>query len=145
MYGSGLFPGVQTFCEEVGEAACYALQLINVCEKRIVKALPILDYLKLGITSGKIAYNWNDKTDNNNFFVNDPAGFITLMTGLKCTVRKEGPDYKAKEGEYVINRWERVTTTKTFCHFASDGFDSLVDSQTVKFGKIASTRVVSFA
>ena len=137
--------GVQTFCQEIGEAACYALQLIYVAEKRTGKSFRLIETLDTLIECGYIYYNRQNQNDNKNFYVSNPEACISYLTGQKCTVVHSDADYKAKENEYVIERWERETTKGKYGHFRSAEWDSLADSQTVKYGTKVSTRVVSFA
>ena len=137
--------GVQTFCQEIGESACYALQLIYVAEKRTGKSFRVLETLDTLIECGYIYYNRQNQNDNKNFYVSNPAACISYLTGQKCVVAHSVADYKAKENEYVIERWERETPKGKYNHFRSAEWDSLADSQTVKYGAKVSTRVVSFA
>lgn len=141
---STLFNGIQTFLAEAGEASCYALQLLNVCIKKTGTVYPVIESLLLGIDSGYIYYNKNDPNDNNNFFVEYPDKFITLLTGLPCTVEHAPVDYKARQDQFIIERWERVTPKGTYSHFDSPDFHSLAFSYTVKYGKLVSLRVVTF-
>ena len=136
--------GVQTFCQEIGEAACYALQLMRVAELRTGKSFRVLESLQSLIDAGYIYYNKNNQNDNDNFFVKNPEACVTYLTGQKCIVRHDAADYKAGPNEYVIERWDRKTTKGAYSHFTSASWDSLADSQTVKYGTKVSTRVVKF-
>ena len=134
-------PGIQTFLDEAGDAACYSLCIIKIAERELGGEIQPLDALTDGINRGFVYYNWEDKNDNDNFFNNVPNEFLSLMAGGTWTVTKERADYRAKPGEHVVERWERTTPKGSTNHFKLPDWDSLVDSQTVKFGRIVSTRV----
>lgn len=133
--------GIQTFMAEAGESACYALDIVKIAERVTGKEIDPLAALYGAISSGFIHYNESDQNDNDNLFVRDPAAFLSSLTGSRWTVEKAGSDYQARPGEYVVDRWERVRTGTVIGHFRLPDWDSLADSQTVKYGKIASKRV----
>jgi hypothetical protein len=144
--------GIQTLFAEAGEAACYAFDIIEIAERVTGKAIdPILAFY-LGADNGFIYYNAKDPQDNNNFYVRDPAAFLGMMTIPKWTVDKllpvkdgwvheNGKLYEPLPGDYLVDRWERVRTGAVTAHFRLPDWDSLADSQTVKFGRIASRRL----
>jgi hypothetical protein len=133
--------GIQTFLGEAGEAACYALDILEIAERERGQKLDTVEALYRGIERGYIHYNEKNPLDNDNFFVKDPAAFLSLLAGGSWTVEKAGPDYVPAKGEYVVDRWERVKTGAVIGHFRLPDWDSLADSVTVKYGKIASKRV----
>ena len=135
-------PGIQTFLAEAGDAACYALDIIQLGRQFAEEDFgdPVA-LLAEGIARGFIHYSWDNPDDSDNFFVASPDGFLSWLTGQKWTVRKEAPEYQPKAGELLVQRWERQVTGQTIGHFRLPAWDSLVDSKTVKFGKIASVRV----
>jgi hypothetical protein len=133
--------GIQTFLSEAGEAACYALAILEIAERERGQKLDTIDALCQGIDRGYIHYNEADPNDCNNFFVEYPSAFLSLFAGSRWTVGKVGPDYVPARGEYVVDRWERVRTGTVIGHFQLPDWDSLVDSQTVRYGKIVSKRV----
>jgi hypothetical protein len=135
--------GIQTFLAEAGEAACYALCVIEIAQRSLWGGQKIdpVDALYRGIERGCIHYNEKDQDDNDNFFVKAPDLFLSILTGNRWAVEKAGPDYAPARGEYVVDRWERVKTGTVTAHFRLPDWDSLVDSQTVKYGRIASRRV----
>jgi hypothetical protein len=133
--------GIQTLLSEAGEAACYALDIIEIAERVTGKNVEPVDALQEGIARGFIHYNETDPADNDNFYVSDPGAFLSMMTSTRWNVRKEGPEYTGASGEYVVDRWERVKTGGIIAHFRLPDWDSLADSQTVRYGKIASKRV----
>ena len=133
--------GIQTLLGEAGEAACYALDILEIAERVRGQKLDPVGALYQGIERGYIHYNENDPNDNDNFFVEDPAALLSMFAGGRWTVEKAGPGYVPARGEYVVDRWERVRTGAVIGHFRLPDWDSLHDSMTVRYGKIASKRV----
>jgi hypothetical protein len=133
--------GIQTLLSEAGEAACYALDILEIAERERGHELNTIDALYMGIEQGYIYYNEADPNDNDNFFVESPAALLGMFTRCRWTVEKVGPDYIPAPGEYVVDRWERVRTGAIIGHFRLPDWDSLHDSQTVRHGKIVSKRV----
>ena len=133
--------GIQTLLGEAGEAACYALDILEIAERARRRNLDLISALYQGIERGYIYYNENNPDDNNNFFVENPAALLSMFVGGRWTVEKAGPDYIPAPGEYVVDRWERTKTGAVIGHFRLPDRDSLHNSQTVKYGKIVSKRV----
>jgi hypothetical protein len=133
--------GIQTLLGEAGEAACYALDILEIAERERGQKLDIIDALCRGIERGYIHYNENDLNDNDNFFVEDPAAFLSMFAGGRWTVEKTGADYIPLRGEYAVDRWERVKTGTVIGHFRLPDWDSLHNSMTVRYGKIVSKRI----
>jgi hypothetical protein len=133
--------GIQTLLGEAGEAACYALDILEIAERVRGRPLEPIDALYRGIDRGYIRYNEKDPNDNDNFFVEDPVALLALLAGGRWTVEKVGPDYIPRLDEYVVDRWERVRTSAVIGHFRLPDWDSLHDSMTVRYGKIVSKRV----
>ena len=140
--GSKLFPGIQTFFKDAGEASCYALCIIKLAERITGKHIEPIDALLKGIEPRSIYYNYKAPDDPNNFFVNDPAAFLRLLTGKRVTVRKsDDTNYMPGLNEYIVERWERPTPKMIYSHFKLPDWDSLRNSQTVKLGKRVSLRI----
>ena len=133
--------GIQTFLAEAGEAACYALDIIRIAELHLGKELDALIELDAGIINGYIYYNQNNSNDNRNFFVENPAAFLQMMTGAEWEVTKQSATYLPRQNEYVVDRWERVKTGTVIGHFRLPDWDSLANSKTVEYGTIVSKRV----
>jgi hypothetical protein len=133
--------GTQDFLYEMWEAACYALCIIQMAEDRIMKNIDMLGAIEDAIDAGYIYFNRANHADNNNFFVKDPAAFLSLLTNEKWTVRHEPSSYVPTAKELVVERWERRRTGQTIGHFKLPYWDSLDDSQTVKYGTLVSYRV----
>jgi hypothetical protein len=133
--------GIQSFLLSAGEAACYALDIIQIAERELGGELDPIAALEDGIEHGYIRYRWDDPRHPDNWYVDFPASFLALLIGEEWSVSKEGPDYRPRPGEHVVQRWERQTTAGTIGHFRLPDWDSLVDSRTVRDGRVVSTRV----
>jgi len=143
---SKLFPEIQTFFQEAGEAACYALCIAKIAERITGNAIEPIDALLGGIERKFIHYNWSDPEDPDNFYVNNPEAFLCLLTGKRATVIKtDNINYRPASNEYIAERWERPTAKMVYSHFRLQEWDSLRDSQTVKYGKLVSLRVFRLA
>ena len=142
-----MFAGIQDFFINAGESSCYVLCLLKLAEKYqarkgIKKHFDVIAEMEKGINLRFINYNYKAVRDDNNFYVKRPDLFLSmLLDGKKVTVRMENAFYKAKNNELSVNYWQRKTPGKTYGHFNLDDWDSLLDSQTVKFGKIISKRI----
>jgi hypothetical protein len=134
-------PGIQTVLQEAGEAACYALCLGDVAQEHLGCELTACTVLDAAIEGKYVHYDPNNSDDNDNFYVEYPAGLLGALTGEVWDVRKESADYTALPGEYVIERWERVKTGAVIGHFKRPNWNSLVRSATVEFGKLVSLRI----
>jgi len=139
---SKLFSGIQTFLQEAGEAACYALCIAKIAEKINGKAVEPIEALREGIERKFIYYNWDNPDDPDNFYVNDAEKFLCLLTGRRAAVIKiDGANYRPAPNEHAVERWERPTAKTVYSHFRLADWDPLRDSQTVKYGKLASLRI----
>lgn len=133
--------GIQTFLEEAGEASCYALCIIKLAEMITGKYFPVVETLNDCIAKKFIYYNVNNKNDNDNFFVSAPDKMLSYLTGVKWSVSKEIAEYRMKVDEWCVQRWERTKAGAVIGHFRLPEWDSLIDSQTVKYGKMISKRI----
>jgi hypothetical protein len=133
--------GIQTLLGEAGEAACYALDILEIAERERGQRIDPVEALCQGIERGYIYYNEKDPNDNDNFFVVWPDLLLSMLAGGRWTVEKTGPDYIPARGEYIVDRWERVKTGAVIGHFRLPDWDSLHDSMTVRYGKIVSKRI----
>ena len=139
--------GIQTIFAEAGEAACYALSLGMVAEKWIrgnvdmVYEQDACQVLLIGIGNEDIYYNESNTNDNNNFYVEDPAGLLRSLTSRNWEVFKADADYVPRPGEFAIQRWERVKTGAVLGHFRLRDWDPIKDSTTVRLGSIVSQRI----
>ena len=133
--------GIQILMAEAGEAACYALCIIKIAEEETRRPIDVLGSIERGIEAKMIHYNEKDRNDPDNFFVNDPAGFLTLLTGEGWTLEKTGPEYITQHGEQIVDRWESKGVTGISGHFRRPDWDSWPGSKAVMYGKIVSRRV----
>lgn len=132
---------IQSFLISAGEYACYALSIIKIAEEVNNSHIDVITALESGIERGYIAFNYDDYNDSNNFYINDAARFLSMLTEDVWTLKHLPGAYKAKPGEKVIYRWERKTVKGVISHFRLPEWDSLENSQTVKYGQIVSSRV----
>jgi hypothetical protein len=133
--------GIQTFFGEVGEAACYALDIVQIAIEETGRAIEPVTALNIGINRRDIYYNRSDANDNRNFFVERPDEFLGRLTGDRWTVEHVGPAYIGKPGERIVERWERIKTGAVISHFRLPHWDSVQGSQTVAHGSLVSKRV----
>ena len=64
----------------------------------------------------------------------------SLGVNLNGWIRRESKSYEVKRSEYEIQEWSNARTGNT--HFVLPDYDPLVDSVTVKEGKISSKIIV---
>ena len=129
--------GIQSFFLAAGKNGCYCFCIIKIAERILKAELDPQSALQAGIDNKFIRVNEKNYSQGDNFYVLEPAKFLTYLSGWKCDVKKENPEYKAKQGETVVECWEcngRV-------HFRLPDWDPLENSQTVKYGKVKSLRV----
>lgn len=134
-----MFEGIQTFLDESGDASCYALCILKLAEKITGLEVDVIATLCGCINQKFIKYNWDNAQDSDNFFVVEPAKMLEFLTSKKWAVSKEEADYVIRPGEHIVDFWQKKGETSG--HFRLPYWDSLKNSQTVKFGKITSTRV----
>lgn len=124
--------GIQTFFKIIGDCGCYVLTLIKFAENYTGKKLDCIEVIRHALFN-----EWLDE----DMFVRDPAAILKVITGARWEVTK-ALSPSEEPGTFNIERWERVTTKETLSHFKLPDWDSLENSQTVKFGKIVSYRVL---
>lgn len=134
--------GIQSFLKAAGYSACLALCYATVAEEDANKSVDPLAALLAGTAQEMIRFDWNDPESNNNFLVDKPEDYLKMLTGHEWTVRKESPDYIPKQGEYLIEDWQRIDAKgATIDHFKRPAWNSLVRSECVRVGKIVGYRV----
>lgn len=133
--------GIQSFMASAGETACYALCIIRIAEIETRSEIDPIRAMEDGIAEGWISFDWEDYRNGFNFFIHRPDLFLRMMTGKDWSIRHDSAHYHGGPGEYVVERWERAATGQTFSHFKLPDWDSLINSQTVQFGRKVSTRV----
>ena len=136
----------QSFCSAAGESVCYASVITkiacNICKlpftlENIGKCLDI------GFDKGYITMNQNDYKAYSNFTVQNPAAWLSKLTGKTYTVTVESADYKAKKDEievlfYALNK---TNADKGIGHFRLADYDPIAVCNTVKNGKVYSKRI----
>ena len=122
----GRYSGIQTVFKNAGESACLFLSLLSIAEE--YTGLPI-DFI--------VAYNRCIDMDliGKDFFCKDQEKILAVFTGKrwKKTVVQKLPNPVPDE-MYTVAKWYNERTN--FTHFRRRGFDTLIDSVTVKEGKI---------
>ena len=123
----------------LGEGGCYVLSMVHIAEDltghRIDAVKAYLDLVRVGIL----------REDG---YVNDASAVMEALAGGQWSVRKEGPDYAPKNGEFEVLRFERPTPKVIYSHFVlGDGrggvkYDPLGNSQTVAGGELMSKRIL---
>ncbi len=97
--------GVQTLLAELGEAACLALCICELGKPGLSEAEAV-GFILDGIKRGYIFYDEKDRGNPSNCFVQNRDAFMELVTGEKgWASSREGPGYKAKPGEKLIECW----------------------------------------
>ena len=144
--------GIQSFCGEIKESACYALSLLDVAREynhkyNNAKTFDLLELLYMACSStdktGVIYYNRDNLNDNNNFYVQRPEELLKMATGKEWKVVKEyNTRYHVQnKKEYIINYYERECTGHVTGHFEREKFHPIKNSLTVKYGSLKSLRV----
>lgn len=129
--------GIQSFFLSAGNNGCYCFSIIKLAERILKKDIDVHTALQAGIDKKYIRVNKKNYAQSDNFYVLEPAKFLTYLSGWKCGVKKAPADYKPKNGELIVEHWKRAG----YGHFRLSDWDSLENSQTVKYGKISSLRV----
>lgn len=128
---------IQSFLLAAGNNGCYCFSIIKIAERITKTDIDPQSALQAGIDKKFIRVNEKNYSQGDNFYVLEPAKFLTHLSGWKCGVRKETADYKPKDGEIAVECWNCNGRT----HFRLSNWDSLENSQVVKYGQIASLRV----
>jgi hypothetical protein len=118
--------GVQNVLENAGKWACYYLCLCQLAVRNF--------------SSEDVDVLMDLKLLKNDFTVMNAGEIFSYLTGHRWTHTKEGANYQPKPGELVI--YEYFYELSGLNHFRLKDWDSLENSQTVKLGKIRSTRVL---
>lgn len=132
---------IQSFMESAGKYACYALSIIKIAEEDIGEHIDVIVALKSGIEKGYIGFNYDNYSDPDNFYILDPARFLSMLTGDVWALKHVPQRHEPSANEKVVYRWERKTSAGVISHFRLKEWDSLENSLTVKSGQIVSSRV----
>ena len=142
--------GLQNQLTAMGESSCYFLALCKIAEEVIGSSLDVIKAFDDCVTKRYIFFNYNKPDDGTNCFINDPVGCLVLITGNKAWTFRQIKDlaqikaWKAGDKEFTIQRWYRKATGKEYTHFRRPSWDSLLDSQTVKYGAIDALYIFTF-
>lgn len=137
--------GVQTLLAELGEAACLALCICELGKPGLSEGEAV-DLIRRAIDLGYIDCDEKDRSNPNNCCVRNRDAFMDMVSGQagwKST--KEGPGYKARPGEKLIEcwSWNETTDSKVIAHqhFRLPGWDPIIEARTVRYGHLESYRV----
>ena len=129
-----MIEGIQTFLKSAGESACYALCIIELAERETKVQYSIVDVLLKGIERGYIEYEVNG---TNNFYVKDPAAFLSMLTNQRWTVKKTTASYVPAKEELVVQQY----SLDNLSHFCLAEWDSLNPSPVRKKGRLMGYRI----
>lgn len=139
---------LQSFMLSAGNYSCYALQVINIARKFLKKyntgkEINSFNALIMGVERGFITFNKGNYSDDDNFFVKDPTGFLEALTGRKWSLRRVDANYIEKADEYAVNFWakSKANADKGIGHFDAPDYHTLQYSVTMRVGKIYSRRI----
>lgn len=130
----------QAYMKLMGEEGCYILSLVHLGERITHERIDAIAIFLEGMQQDLV---------QSNCLVVDAAGLLSMMTGVQWKKTYQTPDYRPKEGELEILRFERKTGAGTLRHYVvGDGrglvvYDPLGDSKTVRSGKLESKRIFS--
>ena len=131
---------VQVKAEKIGRWGCYFLSIIRAAE---IEKCDFFDVIKTYDILIQLLLMRED------CFILNPAGIMTLLTGKQFRARHDKADYKPKDNEYLIQRYELETAPMTIqSHFVladKEGrvmYDPMGTSRTVREGRLVSTRVL---
>lgn len=133
-----MIKGMQKMALEIGKYGCYFLSIVEAAERETGKNFPIMSTF---LDMGKRGYIGEDS------YILAPDRIMTALTGKAYAVRHEAKDYRAKEGEIEILRYEWRKKGEVSAHFVlGDGngrvaYDPLDGANTVKNGAVESKRI----
>lgn len=134
--------GIQNLIYSLGGEGCYTLCLLDVAEEYLGHSVNILDVVNLAIYKGYIYYDWKNWKNPQNFYVEKPGMLLKLATGVDWMVLNEDAGRLPNgQNQYIIRRYERKNTTKTYSHFSRDTFQPYLNNGTEKYGTEVSTRL----
>lgn len=123
------YEGMQNALTECGLNGCFFLALVSIAEESTQKKIDLLD----AIAKAKQADLIKD-----DFFVNDSAGVLSLLTGKqwrRIIVKPNELKEPIAENVYTVEKW--VSGTTGYTHFRRRYVDTVKNSQTVRNGKLA--------
>ena len=124
--------GIQSLLKSIGECGCLILCMIKIAERYTGKSIDYLVFIQHALAN---------KWLRDDMYVENPTAVMHALTGARWEYEHTMIPLEA-DNIYCVERWERVTTKETYSHFKLPDWDSLEDSQTVKFGQIVSYRIL---
>ena len=125
----------------LGEEGCYFFSLLYIAEQELGRDFDSIGTFDYAMRQGWVA---------SDCYMGNPAGMMTSLLGRRCSISKSWDfGYQLKENEWEVRCYQRVTTGTTYYHFVvvdKDGtvvYDPLGDSNTVKYGKPYSRRILT--
>lgn len=138
-------PGVQDFLRVAGDEACYAIHIVRLAEVFRNCAIDLIRALEDAIDAKHLYFNWHNYNDPMNFRVDNGAAMLSALTGVRWELVHTGPEYQETSSELAIYKYARSVEvkggTKEYTHFNTADFDSLVASQTVRYGRLVGKRL----
>lgn len=134
---------IQSFYESLGKYGCYFLLIIKLAEKITKKKINIIQTVIEAQKKGWLYYNFDNHKDDNNFFVKNPAKLLSYLTNKNYVVWKATADYTPAHNEYEVLFYatNQSNADKGIGHFTLPDYDTIQNSNTVKFGKVFSKRI----
>lgn len=127
----------QIIFANMGAFGCYLFCIVHLAEQIMGAAISDYSALLQGKAQGLICPDC---------YILDPAGLLTMLTGIRWETSKEAPEYIPKLGDYVVLRysWKEKkdgVVIAEHSHFVLPDWDPFETSQTVKNGSVASRRI----
>lgn len=132
-----MISGIQSLFSSAGKSACYFLAILELAERVSKKHFDFFAVLDYAAAKGYVKLDKTNYYASDNFYMNNPAGLLSFLTGKTYTATKENANYKAKEGELVVELYEFQSLT----HFRLPDWDSLQASVVVNKGSLTGFRI----
>ena len=128
------YSGIQTRLKEIGNYGCLFLSICSIIEEFTGKEADII-----GIVQESMARGWLER----DFTVSSSIEILTAFTGKRWSRRivQKLPDTIA-DNEYTVEKWLNPNTNGN--HFRRRFVDTLIDSKTVKIGRIVAYYIYSY-
>lgn len=129
------YSGIQTILGACGEGGCHFLTLCSIAEETNEEPVDLIYAIRLAL---------DNKLMNKEFYVTDNCALLMCLTGKTWTQTevKELPEI-INDNEYTEAIYFNPRTQ--FKHFRRRGFDTLVDSVTVKEGNVIAYRIYKWS
>lgn len=119
------YTGIQDLFKVVGSDGCLFLSLCSIIEEVNEQPVDIIDVLKTSIDN-----KWVDEK----MYVLDSLALLGHWTNKKWARKEVASLGIIRDNDYTIAKWYNSRTG--FTHFRRRGWDTVVNSQTVKQGKL---------